>query len=187
MQLLVSLSPCFDWQQKQQRTFFVAVSFTGAGDGAPAPRCAGRSTPPSQARSGGFLKTAHWAVFLTEAHLIGSSPCLRLATKTATNVLRCRWFHWSGRRESNPRCKLGKLLPHKPSCGSGMPSDLPLSKSVFINDTIHWKVYWKKLEELTPSETQNGHHRKAMMPGQGWSGRRESNPRCKLGKLKFYH
>jgi len=25
------------------------------------------------------------------------------------------------------------------------------------------------------------------MPGQGWSGRRESNPRCKLGKLKFYH
>lgn len=20
-----------------------------------------------------------------------------------------------------------------------------------------------------------------------WSGRRESNPRCKLGKLKFYH
>ena len=23
--------------------------------------------------------------------------------------------------------------------------------------------------------------------GRGWSGRRESNPRCQLGKLKFYH
>ena len=46
-------------------------------------------TPPSQARSGEFLKTCHRHVFLTEFHLIGSSPVARqtalsqAATKTA--------------------------------------------------------------------------------------------------------
>ena len=40
-----------------------------------APAFAARTpTPPSQARSGEFLKTCHWHVFLTEFHLIGSSP-----------------------------------------------------------------------------------------------------------------
>ena len=33
--------------------------------------------------SGEFLKTAHWAVFLTEFHLIGSSPAPCSKTKTA--------------------------------------------------------------------------------------------------------
>ena len=33
--------------------------------------------------SGEFLKTAHWAVFLTEFHLIGSSPNPCSKTKTA--------------------------------------------------------------------------------------------------------
>ena len=33
--------------------------------------------------SGEFLKTAHWAVFLTEFHLIGSSPDSYSKTKTA--------------------------------------------------------------------------------------------------------
>ena len=32
------------------------------------------ATPPSQARSGEFLKTLHWSVFSTEFHLIGSNP-----------------------------------------------------------------------------------------------------------------
>ena len=34
-----------------------------------------KPNPPSQAQSGEFLKTLHWSVFLTEFHLIGSSPC----------------------------------------------------------------------------------------------------------------
>ena len=33
--------------------------------------------PPSQARSGEFLKTVRWTVFLTEFHLIGSIPLPR--------------------------------------------------------------------------------------------------------------
>ena len=33
--------------------------------------------------SGEFLKTAHWTVFLTESHLIGSSPAPYSKTKTA--------------------------------------------------------------------------------------------------------
>ena len=33
--------------------------------------------------SGEFLKTTHWAVFLTEFHLIGSSPDPCSKTKTA--------------------------------------------------------------------------------------------------------
>ena len=36
-----------------------------------------RSAPPSQARSGEFLKTCHRHVFLTEFHLIGSIPTTR--------------------------------------------------------------------------------------------------------------
>ena len=34
-----------------------------------------KPNPPSQAQSDEFLKTLHWSVFLTEFHLIGSSPC----------------------------------------------------------------------------------------------------------------
>ena len=40
-------------------------------------------TPPSQAQSGEFLKTCHWHVFLTEFHLIGSSPCEADITRKA--------------------------------------------------------------------------------------------------------
>lgn len=36
------------------------------------------SSPRRKAPAGEFLKTAHWAVFLTEFHLIGSNPVLQL-------------------------------------------------------------------------------------------------------------
>ena len=43
-----------------------------------------RATRPLRLKpSGEFLKTAHWAVFLTEFHLIGSSPDSYSKTKTA--------------------------------------------------------------------------------------------------------
>ena len=61
-------------RRKQPAGFLQVATFHGADDGVPAPCFAERSAPPSQARSGGFLKTAHRAVFFTETHLIGSSP-----------------------------------------------------------------------------------------------------------------
>ena len=36
--------------------------------------------------SGEFLKTAHWAVFLTEFHLIGSSPAPYSKTKNSRGI-----------------------------------------------------------------------------------------------------
>ena len=42
--------------------------------------------------SGEFLKTAHWAVFLTEFHLIGSSPAPCSKTKTAEAVASAEIF-----------------------------------------------------------------------------------------------
>ena len=54
---------------------------TGADNGAHGR--ASRALPLRLKPSGEFLKTAHWAVFLTEFHLIGSSPDSYSKTKTA--------------------------------------------------------------------------------------------------------
>ena len=58
---------------KRKRPFVRTAGEFGADNGVPA-FAARTPTPPSQARSGEFLKTCHWHVFLTEFHLIGSSP-----------------------------------------------------------------------------------------------------------------
>ena len=58
---------------KRKRPFVRTAGEFGADNGVPA-FAARTPTPPSQARSGEFLKTCHRHVFLTEFHLIGSNP-----------------------------------------------------------------------------------------------------------------
>ena len=103
-------------RRKQPAGFLQVARVRGADDGVPAPCFAERSTPSSQARSGGFLKTAHRAVFLTETHLIGSNPATGPKTKTTCRISAGCESSWSGRRGSNPRPRpwQGRALPAEP-------------------------------------------------------------------------
>ena len=75
-------------------------------------------TPPSQARSGEFLKTCHRHVFLTEFHLIGSSPVTRparfssLQNKNDLGLLPGRVISGAGNGTRTRECELGKLVPY---------------------------------------------------------------------------
>ena len=60
-------------RQQKDRSSERPFEIHGGVYGVPASPSA-KPTPPSQARSGEFLKTCHWHVFLTEFHLIGSNP-----------------------------------------------------------------------------------------------------------------
>ena len=70
--------------------------------------------------------------FSAEFHRIGSIPSLRLQPnkrKTTMAINHCRTFFWSGRRESNPRHKLGKLIPYPIFRDLNYPSDLAVLKT----------------------------------------------------------
>ena len=72
----------------------------------------GRALPLRLKPSGEFLKTAHWAVFLTEFHLIGSSPAPCSKTKTAGAIASAVKISGAGNGTRTRECQLGKLMPY---------------------------------------------------------------------------
>ena len=80
-----------------------------------------RPTPPSQARSGEFLKTCRRHVFPTEFHLIGSNPVSRAPNKTKSrtsswtcdiSMVECTGFRLRLRRRPTPpsQARSGEFL-----------------------------------------------------------------------------
>ena len=107
-----------------------------------------------------FLKTAHWAVFLTEFHLIGSSPapCSKNG-KTRLGPL-------------NPiRPKASERKPVAPDCPAAWPSVLRYAprhaQGARWDDRLPRSVRSPQTKKRRSSERRN----------KDWSGQRGSNPR----------
>ena len=64
--------------------------------------CYASTLPLGLTPSGDSLKTAHWAVFLTRIHLIGSNPCLAYAYALTRQKLNQIQQLWLGHQDSNP-------------------------------------------------------------------------------------
>ena len=110
--------------------------------------------------SGEFLKTAHWAVFLTEFHLIGSgpAPCSK-----------------------NGKKKIGSLSPIRPKASERKPGapDCPAAwPSVLRYAPCH--AQGARWGDRLPRSVRSPHTKKRRSlerRNKDWSGQRGSNPR----------
>ncbi len=71
-----------------------------------------KPNPPSQAQSGEFLKMRHWRIFLTEFHLIGSSPYSYSNAKRQCARSTAEKFNGAGDGTRTREYELGKLGPY---------------------------------------------------------------------------
>ena len=88
-------------------------------------------------------------------------------------------------------CELGKLIPYPTFRDLNYPSDLavlePNTKILanVLDEILEKRLVFQPINNSTlkHESRQNGDFQHDFL----WSGRRESNPRGQLGKLKFYH
>ena len=105
---------------------------------------------------------------------------LRLMRKESRSVERLD-YEWSGRRESIPRHKLGKLLPYSTFHDLNLPSDLAVLKTNtailtnVLDEILEKRIDFQSINNSTlkHESRQNGDFRHDFL----WSGRRDSNPR----------
>jgi hypothetical protein len=86
----------------------------------------------------------------------------------------------------------GSRKPLQPHSGAGHSLGKgEVESSILSCSTMFLRIFQSSLGEgaltpiLQPNRSRESHARSGKI--RKWSGRRESNPRMKLGKLPFYH